>query len=78
MSEEMIITGGKDCKVKVWIITDLIKKHNDQYTNFVEFGEHTNEITQVKLLGTFRALSASLDKQFKVYDIPSKLCIKTI
>lgn len=25
-----------------------------------------------------RAFSASLDKQFKVYDLPSKLCVKTI
>lgn len=45
---------------------------------FAEFGDHTAEITQVKLLGPSRLYSSSLDKQFRVYDIPSKLCVKTI
>ena len=25
INEEMLITGGKDCKVKVWLIADLIR-----------------------------------------------------
>lgn len=74
------MTGGKDAKVKVWMIPDLISKNfgDTMHKAYAEFSEHTNEITQVKLLGSFRAMSASLDKQFKVYDLASKLCIKTI
>ena len=77
INQDVIVSGGKDCKVKVWMISDLLKVES-MNTPFVEFGEHSTEVTQVRLLGTTRAFSGSLDKQFKVYDIPSKLCIKTI
>lgn len=74
----MVITGGKDCKFKVWLLADLIKNDKSKMLHFCEFSDHTAEITVVKLLGTNRAISGSLDKQLKVYDISSKLCVKTI
>lgn len=77
----MIITGGKDCKVKVWMVSTLIME--DSQTNsypYAEFGDHQEEVTQVAFSqnNSNRAFSASTDKQFKVYDLSSKLCIKTI
>jgi len=37
-------------------------------------------VTQVQFSQTnsSRLFSASLDKQFKVYDLPAKMCIKTV
>lgn len=78
INEDMIVTGGKDCKVKVWLISDLVKNDTSKNLNWCEFSEHTNEVTQVKLFGYNTVYSSSLDKQFKVYDIASKVCIKTI
>jgi WD40 repeat protein len=48
---------------------------------FAEFGDHTQEVTQVSFskAGTgVRAFSASLDKTFRVYDIAAKCTLKTI
>jgi WD40 repeat protein len=80
LNGDMLITGGTDCKVKVWLIADLLSNDPLKNSCFVEFGEHTSDVTQVKFCSAnpTRAFSASLDKQFKVYDIPSKLCVKTI
>jgi WD40 repeat protein len=78
LNDDMVLSAGKDCKLKVWFVSDLIKSSVISKQPYAEFGEHTAEITQVKLIGETRAFSASLDKQFKVYDIPSKMCIKTI
>ena len=70
---DFIITGGKDCKVKIW-------QAALNYLCFAEFSEHQQEVTQVAFSknNTNRAFSASADKSFKVYDISAKLCIKTI
>jgi len=80
LNGDMIITGGKDCKVKVWLISDLLSNDPLKQMCFAEFNEHTSEVTQVKFCSanTLRAFSASTDKQFKVYDIASKMCVKTI
>jgi len=77
MDLDTIVTGGKDCKAKVWLISDLLREEGIN-TPFAEFSDHTAEVTQVKLLGSTRMFSASSDKQFRVYDIPSKLCIKIV
>jgi hypothetical protein len=48
---------------------------------FLEFGEHQGEVTQVafsSLHNQDRAFSASLDKTFKVYDLPGRCVLKTI
>jgi len=80
INENMVITGGKDCKVKVWLLTDIIRNEQQKQLCYAEFNEHTSEVTQVKFspAGVNRAYSASTDKQFKVYDLASKVCIKTI
>ena len=73
---DFIITGGKDCKVKVWLLSELLV--NGQC--FAEFNEHQQEVTAVAFSksNSSRAYSASTDKQIKVYDLSSKICIKTI
>jgi WD40 repeat protein len=70
------MTGGKDCKVKVWIISSLLETKEE----FAVFGEHLMEVTSVQFspCTSNRAFSASLDKNMKVYDIPSKTVIKNI
>jgi len=45
LNEEMIITGGKDCKVKVWLVADLVKNDTSRPLHFCEFGDHTAEVT---------------------------------
>ena len=48
---------------------------------YAEFSEHTSNVTQVRFSSSasiLRAFSASIDKTFKVYDIPSKIVIKQI
>ena len=89
---DLIITAGKDTKVKIWTLAALLSLQQEAQNNldmkqqehiamFAEFGEHTSEVTQVKFsygAGIIRAFSCSLDKTFKVYDIPSKTIIKQI
>ena len=90
---DLVITGGKDSKVKVWTLAALLalgeERKADQFAEgqqgvrgcLTEFGEHTSEVTQVKFsygASMQRAFSCSLDKTFKVYDIPSKCVIKQI
>ena len=46
-----------------------------------EFSEHTAAVTSVRFsygASLDRAFSGSLDKTFKVYDLPSRLVLKTI
>ena len=38
----MILTAGKDCKVKVWMLSSLLQENNQPYA---EFGEHSEEVT---------------------------------
>ena len=80
LNRDMIISGGKDCKVRVWLVTDLMYADKSKRLPYAEFSEHTSEVTCVKFSQNCanRAFSASTDKQFKVYDLSSKLCIKTI
>lgn len=81
-SNDLVITAGKDCKVKVWIMAELFNYtgNDSEYKCLTEFGEHTAEVTAVQFSrsNSQRCFSASLDKLFKVYDIPSKLTLKTI
>lgn len=75
---DLVVTGGKDFKVKVWIVADLYFGGKQQ--PFAEFGEHTSEVTQVGLSKSMpgRAFSASHDKTFRVYDIFGKVTLKVI
>ena len=41
---DLVISGGKDCKVKVWMISSLMKSA-EIVQPFAEFGDHTAEIT---------------------------------
>jgi len=45
LNGDMIITGGNDCKVKVWQIADLLSNDPLKSGCFVEFSEHTSEVT---------------------------------
>jgi WD40 repeat protein len=49
-------------------------------TPLIEFAEHTSDVTAVQFSKSSpqRAFSASLDKSFKVYDIPAKVTLKSI
>lgn len=45
-NSDMIITGGKDCKVRVWMVSTLILE--DMQLNsypYAEFGDHQEEVT---------------------------------
>jgi WD40 repeat protein len=33
MNDDIIVTAGKDCKVKAWLITDLLKKNQEFVTH---------------------------------------------
>ena len=51
------------------------------YGCFHEFGDHTGAVTAVKFsygASLQRAFSGSLDKTFKVYNIPAKTVLKQI
>lgn len=75
---DLIVTGGKDSKVKVWVLASLLSGRNDCWA---EFGDHSAEVTSVRFsIGASlqRAFSCSLDKTFRVYDLPSKCTIKQI
>ena len=75
---DLIITGGKDSKVKVWMLTNLLANNGQCW---VEFNDHSSEVTAVQFsfgASQSRAFSCSLDKTFKVYDLPGKCIIKTI
>lgn len=78
VSGDMMVSGGKDFKVKVWIVTELY--FGGKQSPIAEFGEHTSEVTQVSFSKSMpgRAFSASHDKTFRVYDIFAKLTLKVI
>lgn len=64
-NSDMIITGGKDCKVRVWLLQNLLDQDQQVAQSFyVEFGEHQQEVTQVAFSqnNSSRAFSASVDK----------------
>lgn len=81
-SGDLILTGGKDSKVKVFILAQLLATDKTEDVKcFAEFGDHSAEVTQVRFsfaASQQRAFSCSLDKTFKVYDLPSKTVLKTI
>jgi len=78
---DLIITGGKDTSVKVWKMTQLLSQKESQGTPLMSWNDHSAEVTQVRFsfaASILRAFSSSLDKTFRVYDLPSKVCIKQI
>ena len=89
---DLIITGGQDSKVKVWNLAELLSHQNQQFDSamigqgrqtgcYHEFGDHSGAVTSVKFsfgASLQRAFSGSLDKTFKVYDLPSKTILKQI
>ena len=48
-SNDVLVTSGKDCKVKVWIIAELFNNtgNESEHKCIAEFGEHTGEVTAV-------------------------------
>jgi len=47
VSDEIIVTGGKDTKVRVWFTADALCHSVHPCRHFHEFGEAQMEITQV-------------------------------
>jgi len=78
VTNDLVITGGKDFKVRVWVLTDLY--FGQKNTPFAEFAEHTSDVTAVQFSKSSpqRAFSASLDKTFKVYDVAARCTLKSI
>ena len=86
---DLIISAGQDSKVKVWNLVELLSVNqsgtlvreagNRQPGCYHEFSEHTGAVTAVKFsfgASLERAFSASVDKTFKVYDLPTKMILK--
>jgi WD40 repeat protein len=46
VTNDLVITGGKDFKVRVWVITDLY--FGQKNAPLVEFSEHTSDVTAVQ------------------------------
>lgn len=44
---DLIITGGKDSKIKVWFLSQLIALNPKDHC-FAEFGDHSSEVTCVR------------------------------
>jgi WD40 repeat protein len=44
-NSDTIATGGKDCKVKLWLLSSLIKPGSSSGECFHEFKEHQGEVT---------------------------------
>lgn len=42
---DLVITGGRDFKVKVWVLADLL--FGGKGNPLAEFSDHTSEVTQV-------------------------------
>lgn len=78
--EDLVATGGKDTKVRVWIFGDLLCHSRHPCRHYHEFGEAQMEITAVKFaqMTAQRIFTTSLDKACRVYDVASKLMIKQI
>lgn len=78
VSDDFCVTGGKDTKVRVWLTNDLFAHQQNAAKPYHEFGDAQMEITQVGLskMSSMRVFSASLDKVFRVFDIPSRQLIK--
>ncbi len=80
VSDEIILTGGKDTKVRVWLTADALCHSVHPCRHFHEFGEAQMEITQVLIspISNQRVYAGSLDKTCRVYDVPSKCLLKQI
>jgi len=86
---DLIITAGQDSKVKVWnlcqlLSTELESQNEAQRSQpgcYHEFSEHTGAVTCVRFsygASLLRAFSSSVDKTFRVYDLPSRTTLKQI
>lgn len=73
---DMLASCGRDSKVKVWALKALLDKSTEAMCELT----FNAEVCQVAFSKTNsdRLFAASLDKTFKVYDIPSKLVLRTI
>jgi len=77
---DLVATGGKDTKVRVWLVADLFSHQETPCRAYHEFGEAQMEVTSVKFsaMTSQRLFTSSLDKCCRVYDIPSKTLVKQI
>ena len=67
VSVDLLISGGKDSKARIWVLADLISNNEKPYH---EFGEATSEITAVKIAAMGKnAYTCSLDKTCRIYDL---------
>lgn len=78
--DEIVVTGGKDTKVRVWLTADVLCHSKHACRHFHEFGEAQMEITQVQIstMSNQRLYAASLDKTCRVYDVPAKCLLRQI
>lgn len=78
MKDEFVATGGQDSRLKIWLFSSLCFQKDPKFE--FEFRDHADQITSLCFSPNTskRLFSASLDKTVKLYDLPSKLCLKTI
>lgn len=73
---DMVVTGGRDAKVKVWALKAILDKSNETMAELT----FNAEVCQVAFSTTNsdRLFAASTDKTFKVFDVASKQTLRTI
>ena len=69
-NSDMIVTGGKDCKVKLWLLSSLMKPDQQSQQCYHEFKDHQSEVTQVKFSpnSSRRLFTGSMDKSVRIWD----------
>jgi len=70
--QDLIVTSGKDSKVKIWISCNLLSNEASAIETALlcEFGDAASEVTQVKFspISSSRVFSTSTDKVCRIYD----------
>jgi WD40 repeat protein len=73
---DMVATGGRDGKVKVWALKALIDKSNTPMAELT-FNAEVCKVVFSKT-NSDRLFIASIDKTFKAFEISSKVVLRTI